>query len=282
MCLYTKLIKNPKYKSNKKNKGIVPDVKDERVLWVPVGCGKCIECRNQKKRNWQIRLHEEIKSDNTGKFVTLTFRNDSLESLSKELNLSENNAIATIAVRRFLERWRKEFKKSVKHWLITEMGHENTERIHLHGIIFTDKDVKNIEKHWQYGNVFIGQYVNERTINYIVKYVTKIDLDHKGFEGVILTSAGIGNGYLKKTGAVDNRYKREKTNENYRLPNGFKVNLPIYYRNKIYTEEERENLWLNKIEKGEIYIRGIKYECKTEEQIAHIEEVRKEAQRVVK
>ena len=61
MCLYPKLIKNKKYTITKKNGGQVPSVTDNRVLLVPVGCGKCIECRKQRSRNWQVRLKEEIK-----------------------------------------------------------------------------------------------------------------------------------------------------------------------------------------------------------------------------
>ena len=71
MCLYPKLIKNKKYTKTKKNGGIIPPISDERTLYVPIGCGKCIECMKQKKRNWQVRLLEEIKTDRTGKFVTL-------------------------------------------------------------------------------------------------------------------------------------------------------------------------------------------------------------------
>ena len=44
-----------------------------------------------------------------------------------------------------------------------------------------------------------------------------------------------------------------------------KLNLPIYYRNKIFTEEEREKLFLDKIEKGIVYVLGIKIDLKTEE-----------------
>ena len=43
MCLYPRLIKNPKYKPNKKNGGRVPPILDSRVLAVPIGCGKCLE-----------------------------------------------------------------------------------------------------------------------------------------------------------------------------------------------------------------------------------------------
>ena len=40
----------------------------------------------------------------------------------------------------------------------------------------------------------------------------------------------------------------------------------IYYRNKIFTEEEREKLFLDKIEKGIVYVLGIKIDLKTEEE----------------
>ena len=110
MCLYPKLIKNPKYRPNKKNNYKPPICEDDRVLYVPVGCGNCIECRNQKKREWQIRMNEEINQDRTGKFITLTFSNEELDKLIQETGIQESNAVATIAVRRFLERWRKKYK----------------------------------------------------------------------------------------------------------------------------------------------------------------------------
>ena len=56
MCLYPKLIKNRKYTANEKNGGIVPVFKDIRTLYVPIGCGVCMECMKKKAREWQIRL----------------------------------------------------------------------------------------------------------------------------------------------------------------------------------------------------------------------------------
>ena len=82
MCLYPRLIQNRKYLPNKRNEGNPPKVTDERVMLVPVGCGKCIECRNMKKREWQVRMLDEIKHDRTGKFVTLTFNEENLIKLS--------------------------------------------------------------------------------------------------------------------------------------------------------------------------------------------------------
>ena len=50
----------------------------------------------------------------------------------------------------------------------------------------------------------------------------------------------------------------DNTNETYICRNGAKTALPIYYRNKIYSEEEREKLWISKLNKNERYILGTK------------------------
>ena len=159
MCLYPRLMPNPKYKANQKNGGIIPQYKDERTLIVPIGCGKCIECKKQKAREWQIRLTEDVKYKTNGVFVTLTFNNKTIRTLDKEIDkkiqgYERDNQIAIIAVKRFRERWRKRTGKSPRHWLITELGHQGTQRIHLHGIIWTDER-EYIEKQWGYGYVWI-------------------------------------------------------------------------------------------------------------------------------
>ena len=283
MCLYPKLIKNRKYIPNKKNGGIIPPINDERVLIVPVGCTKCMECKKQKARQWAVRLQEEIKTNNTGKFVTLTFNDESYNELSNKIkNLTgyeRDNEIATLGVRRFLERWRKKYKKSVKHWLTTELGQTNTERIHIHGIIWSN-EIEEISKIWKYGIITIGErkynkgiqqnnntigYVNESTINYIIKYIQKTDEKHKEYNSKILTSPGIGKNYTNTINSKANKYKEDKTKETYTTKQGTKINLPIYYRNKIYTEEEKEKLWIIKLDNKVRYINGIKIDISKNE-----------------
>jgi hypothetical protein len=270
MCLYPRLIKNRKYTANKKNKGNIAPVSDERVLWVPVGCEKCMECRKQKARGWQIRLLEDVKTNTNGKFVTLTFNDQEITKLIKECEQNGisgyelDNEVATIATRRFLERWRKEYGKSVRHWLVTELGHKGTENIHMHGIIWTDETLETVEKIWKYGWIWKGKgekrenYVNARTVNYIVKYIHKVDEDHKEYKSKILTSAGIGGNYTKTAQSQKNNYKGEETIETYRTDTGHKIAMPIYWRNKIYTEEEREKLWLQRLDKNERWVVGEK------------------------
>lgn len=258
MCLYPKFILNKKYLA-KDARGKTKELKDIRAKYVPVGCGNCIECRQQRANSWRVRLCEELKVHKYTYFVTLTFTNENLVKLCKEIECNESNAIATIAVRRFLERWRKKYGHSVKHWLITELGHTGTERIHIHGILFNEEPITNdqLAEIWQYGNTDTGKYVNIKTINYIVKYVTKIDNDHKGYKAIILCSAGLGANYLTQAVIERHKYNGKNTKDFYTLPNGQRIAQPIYYRNKIYNMDEREQLWLQRLDENRTYIRGI-------------------------
>ena len=205
-------------------------------------------------------MAQELECNKNALFVTLTFSRKNLYNLSKELygrypsNYTEENDICRLATRRWLERIRKKTKKSVKHWLITEKG-EDYDRIHLHGIVWGDASL--IEK-WNYGFTFIGTYVNDKTIKYITKYILKTDEKHPGFKGKIMCSSGIGRNYEKSRNAKRNRYKGEETNEMYLLPDGTELPLPKYYHDKIYSEKERENLWIIKQERGYRYIAGEK------------------------
>lgn len=260
MCLFPRLIKNRRYLPNKKNGGIPPACDDHRKLYVPVGCGVCIECMKQKSSQWKIRLYEELKVNKVCYFVTLTFSPESLQQLTTTYSLKESNAVAGKAVRLFLERWRKKHNKSLKHWLITELGHENTERIHLHGIIFANEEITKeyLQKYWQYGNVHFGEYCNLKTINYIAKYITKIDKDHKGYVPQIFCSSGIGKNYTQRLIIKQiHQYNNKKTIEYYRFPNGAKAALPIYYRNTLFTDEQREELWINKLNECKRYVLGV-------------------------
>ena len=90
--------------------------------------------------------------------------------------ITDNNEIATKAIRLCLERIRKQTSKSIKHWFITELGHEKTERLHLHGIVWGIGTDKLITDKWNYGITFTGFFVNEKTINYITKYMLKVDV----------------------------------------------------------------------------------------------------------
>ena len=182
---------------------------------------KAMACQNERR----------IKTKSNAYFMTLTIDDENYNKLANICNSKDNNEIATKAVRLMLERIRKKTGKSIKHWFITELGHEKTERLHLHGIVWGIGTDQLISEKWNYGFVYTGNFVNEATINYITKYMTKADIDHPDFVGRVLCSKGIGAGYTKREDANNHKYTKGKTNETYRLRNGAKINLPIYYRN---------------------------------------------------
>lgn len=276
MCLYSNKLINQKYQPNKKNKGIAPTLADYRLQTIETGCGWCEECRREISNFWRIRLYEEIKANKENiNFVTLSFSPAAIKELenemyeneyrgikqSKKRKLTDVNLLAGYAIRKFTERWRKKHKKAPRHWLISELGHESSERIHLHGLIWGSKD--DIIEKWQYGNIFIGSYVNERTINYIMKYVTKIDVDHDGYKQRIYTSKGIGKNYIETHKDI-HKYKGEDTINYYTTYNGYKLKLPRYYKEKIWTEEEREEIWKLNLDKNITTLTGNKFDKKDE------------------
>ena len=60
------------------------------------------------------------------------------------------------------------------------------------------KKMRKKSEKWRYGYVFIGNFVNEKTINYISKYMLKDDLNNREFTGKVLTSAGMGKQYFER------------------------------------------------------------------------------------
>lgn len=221
---------------------------------------------------------EEFHNNTQCKFVTLTFSDEKLRKYRElaRIEIGENettkqcdiyetdNIAAKIAIRHYLERVRKRTGKSIKHWFITERGHKGTRRVHIHGLVWAsysqhgrgDGRCSDLTKEWMNGWTYNGDYVGEKTITYISKYITKHDTENKGFRGKICASPGIGKKYIDTYNGRRNRYNGKKTIETYKLPNGKNIGLPMYYRNKIYTESEREKLWMNLLDKKQRWVMG--------------------------
>lgn len=242
MCLYPKLIKNKKYLPNKKNGYNAPVCKEEIFRYVTADCGKCLECRKKKMREWRVRLLEELKENNNAIFVTLTLNEESLQKGWQPKKY----------IRMFLERYRKKTKKSIRHWFVTEVGEEKG-RLHFHGIIWDWKKELKLDKIWKYGYTYTGLYVNEASVNYIVKYMLKPNIKYKDFKQEVFCSPGIGKNFINRPQA---KMSKEKLEEFYRLNNGQKIAMPKYYKNKLFDDDTREKLWKEKIEKGIAYILG--------------------------
>lgn len=227
---------------------------------------------------------EDIKTNKNGKFVVLTFSNESIREILQHTIKKTNkdtgeiqkgtieqlctgyerdNKIATQGLRIFNEEWRAKYGKAIRHWMVTELGHNGTENIHMHGVLWTDRTINEIREVWKWGYIWPKpwdkrpNYVNQRSIRYWTKYITKIDQRHKEYKSIILTSPGIGANYINSKAAQRNVHEQTET---YKTSTGHEIALPTYWRNKLFTEQDKENLWIKKLDKQERWVNGVRYD----------------------
>lgn len=284
MCIYTTRIPNKRFIPTKKNYWNPPACTDERLRYIEVECGHCRECLKKKGREWRIRNYEQLKETPTAVYFTGTFTDERIEKISKKYNIDINdvNEIATKEVRLFLERMRKVNNgKSIKHWIVTEKGHTRTRRIHVHGLFYAENRHTRqslawlLKNNWIAGYCYNGKYVNERTVNYISKYLTKLDEDNRDFVGKVLCSKGLGASYVERN-KKRFEWKGEETKTYYHAKNGANIAMPRYYKIKAFTEDQRELLWIYRENSGEKYVNGFKVIVKTEEDLKYYLKLKEE------
>ena len=256
-CERPKKIRNPRYKDmsltdmyeySERHFGIYRKPPD---YYVEVGCGTCHSCQKRKLNGYKMRLMYECAKYPNSLFLTLSFTDDALKEYQSDYN---------VAVKQFLDAFRKRFGKGVKHFFVCEFGSLKG-RPHYHGILFnvprscTEEDIESI---WNRGNgiyrktrgKFIGQYKKPRGIinaswlrdgnksaSYICKYLTK-DYQNLEKQPRILISNGVGLDYLTKSQIAFHRDNLIP----YMSYNGFKYPLPKFYKDKIFTQDLKDKL----------------------------------------
>ena len=87
----------------------------------------------------------------------------------------------------------------------------------------------------------------------------KVDVKHPTFKQIVLASKGIGDGYLDRLDYLWQKQNYKQINvATYTFRNGTKMAMPKYYKNKIFTDKEREKMWINNLNKGDLWIFGEK------------------------
>ena len=284
MCLYPVKIINPAYQISLKNPTNRRKPIDERLNYIMVPCGHCPECRRRKVMDIRIRCQEHnsymLQRNYIGYFVSLTFSEKSFEELSYSCHSTDALVIATYAIRKFRDRWRKSNIGELHYVLIPELGHQNTERLHFHGFIWQQatnpepykdrycipgRTKSTITNMWRYGNVYFGHSVNNRAINYITKYMLKQDNDHPGFHPSPFISRYFGKSFIYK-----HNYNMSNPVTTYRLDNGKLTSLPKYYMHHFYDTFDREKLQLKLISDDYQFIHGVKLFRPTSEEIEQL------------
>lgn len=243
----------------------------DKVLHLP--CGKCISCRVNRAEEWTTRLTNENLYSESSYFVTLTYDDEHLP-----FDENGNPCVSKDDIQKFLKRIRKNFPKSnIRYWITSEYGPE-TLRPHYHGIFFNLPDdvlfsscnsSKIRTKHDAKGNtIYIGNRftqiwskgatemtnVTRSDVSYCSKYfVNKLSVPEFLVPCFCLMSRRPGIGYVHIENIKDKvRFYNLRTLLDEK---GHSKLLPRYYKNKIYTEEERKELF-------EKYVEEIKYDKK--------------------
>lgn len=197
-------------------------------------------------------------------FLTLSYDNENIPITQKKfMSLKKRDT------QLFWKRYRKAHGKRapIRYFLCGEYG-SKTDRPHYHAIVFNvdlkiflgEKQANNATAYpdlflnghhhfnnsmWTHGWVSIGQ-VTEASVGYCLKYMMKTGRFPK-FKGDDRTpefqcmSKGIGSGYL--TEAMHKWHHDDLLNRMYcAILDGKKIAMPRYYKNKVYTDEQRKTI----------------------------------------
>ena len=202
-----------------------------------VPCGRCGICKKNKRNEWTFRLREELKDSFNCKFITLTYSDDKLPynhktgeiSLVKKHLQDFNKAIRE-------HEYRKTNRRIYKYYCVGEYG-TKTKRPHYHAIVFnlSKFGIDNLPTIWKYGHTHIGT-VTPASIHYTTKYhVTRNtyreNQDDQQPEFTI-QSQGLGYGYIHR-----NKKYHLETGNTFVYLDGYRINMPRIFREKIFPEE---------------------------------------------
>lgn len=210
-------------------------------LYIPVPCGKCPGCLTSRSNSWQFRLTQQDKISLHSHFITLTYGDNDAPGIGK-LTPNGHNSIHKPDYQKFMKLLRHHSPKNIpiSYFACGEYG-SRRERPHFHAIIF-NADPELIKKSWHHGFVHIGS-VTGASIAYTLKYmhkartVPKDDTDDRTPE-FQLQSKGLGANYL--TEHVKAYHRQDITRLYVTLEGGQKTTMPRYYRNRIFSEQQRK------------------------------------------
>lgn len=132
---------------------------------IPVGCGRCLCCRINRRRVWTNRILLESYTHPSSLFITLTY---------DDAHLPSDASLMPDHPKDWMKRYRKKSSpKRCKFYLVGEYG-EKTRRPHYHLALFNASahEVPYIQLTWKMGNIHVGD-LTPASAGYICGYVTK-------------------------------------------------------------------------------------------------------------
>ena len=149
----------------------------------------------------------------------------------------------------FMKRLRKNEPLKLKYYCAGEYGGK-TFRPHYHMILFNCLDVENLRKCWidpkngdSLGNIHVGS-ASGASAAYTAKYINKqaqipMHANDDRVPEFSTMSKGLGSNYFQDL-KLENWHKKDLSRCYVVLEGGNRISLPRYFREKIYTDEERQ------------------------------------------
>lgn len=234
--------------------------KGEFTKKIPVACGRCYLCQKRRVDSWVYRLMQEDLDSYTSAFVTLTYNT---ENLPRTKNNYRTLVVSDVQqyiknLRKLEDKYHKRIskkldrigrkrldKRPIKYFAVGEYGSKGG-RPHYHLIIFNVTNKKHYYEAWNTtkksrGSVHIGD-VRSNSIAYTAKYIMKErgrrSKNNDSKKEFMICSKGLGNRFLRKKSVVN--FYKNRLDVQYLISNGYKIGIPKYYKEKMYTEEEKE------------------------------------------
>lgn len=223
---------------------------------ITLPCGKCWECKARRVSGWSFRLMKEEEQSSSALFVTLTYSPESVPITTKGYMTLKKEDVQWFIhkLRKITDKKYKNEKTTIKYYACGEYG-SHTFRPHYHIIIF-GADPNLISKAWRrfnqesgktedIGTIHIGE-VSGASIGYTLKYINKpsripIHKNDDRIKEFSLMSKRLGANYINEK--TIKWHHADPVNRYYTpLKDGKKIALPRYYKQKLFTEEQRQNI----------------------------------------
>lgn len=220
---------------------------------VQVPCGKCRICLKKRQRDWIFRMQKELQRSTSSCFLTLTY---------EQAPLSENGLMTLRSqdLTKFFKRLRLKSPNKLKYYAVGEYGSKYS-RPHYHAIVF------NLPQHLIARSDRIESIWHGGSWNGALPGIIQVDACTAGSIGYVAGYCNQGTWtpeHDRDTGLIDDRRPHYSAMSkglgwNYLTPNMVKYHvqnkigyvttpgggiqrLPRYFRDKIFSKLEREEM----------------------------------------
>lgn len=242
-------------------------------------CGKCGSCRQNNVADWTFRLVQESKQAVTAWWICLTYADPflvyNIESRLPELCKDHLKKFMR-DLRNYQARkvWIRKGKKLVKtklkirFYAVGEYG-EDFGRPHFHLVLWNAErqTINYLNQIWYRGLIDVD-LLDIGGLPYMCKYHLNPLPDHdvrvKPFARMS-RKPGIGYNYISfsRDGGYQNFMRHKTGMVNYIMSNGFKIRMPRYFRDKIFTEPQKAKMRVEAIEMNDrIYLQELERLCR--------------------